>query len=88
MADYWVDKMADMLELIHPQLGKSSFENYMNYSEGYPNGVPKDFYKAIAWEGLMDEDVKGWVNKDSIEKVEILKHINNAIMGTKLCQIN
>jgi|GEM_PF-2445243 len=88
MADYWVDKMADMLELIHPQLGKSSFENYMNYSEGYPNGVPKDFYRAIAWEGLMDEDVRGWVNKDSIEKVEILKHINNAIMGTKLCQIN
>ena len=88
MADYWVDKMADLLELIHPQLGKSSFENYMNYSEGYPNGVPKDFYKAIAWEGLMDEDVRGWVNKDSIEKVEILKHINNAIMGTKLCQIN
>jgi len=60
----------------------------MNYSEGYPNGVPKDFYRAIAWEGLMDEDVRGWVNKDSIEKVEIIKHINNAIMGTKLCQIN
>ena len=88
MADYWVNKMADMLELIHPQLGKSSFEDHMNYSEGYPNGVPKDFYKAIAWEGLMDEDVRGWVNKDSIEKVEIFKHINNAIMGTKLCQIN
>lgn len=51
-------------------------------------GIPKEFYKAIAWEGLMDEDVGGWVNKDSIEKVEILKHINNAIMGTKLCQIN
>ena len=88
MADYWVDKMADMLELIHPQLGKSRFEDHMNYSEGYPNGVPKDFYKAIAWEGLMDEDVRGWVNKDSIEKAEVLKHINNAIMGTKLCQIN
>jgi len=36
----------------------------------------------------MDEDVKGWVNKDAIEKIEIIKHINNAIMGTKLCQIN
>ncbi len=88
MADYWVDKMADMLELIHPQLGKSSFEDHMNYSGGYPNGIPKDFYKAIAWEGLMDEDVRGWVNKDAIEKIEIIKHINNAIMGTKLCQIN
>ena len=48
----------------------------------------KIFIKNWPWEGLMDEDVRGWVNKDSIEKIEILKHINNAIMGTKLCQIN
>jgi hypothetical protein len=48
----------------------------------------KNFIKHWPWEGLMDEDVRGWINKDSIEKVEILKHVNNAIMGTKLCQIN
>jgi hypothetical protein len=85
MADYWVNKMADMLELIHPQLGKSSLEDYMNYSGGYPNGVPKDFYKAIAWEGLMDEDVRAWNTKSVEQKDQIEFHLEKAKYGTESC---
>jgi hypothetical protein len=28
-------------------------------------GIPKEFYKAIAWEGLMNEDVRGWNTKSA-----------------------
>jgi hypothetical protein len=28
-------------------------------------GIPKEFYKAIAWEGLMDEDVRAWNTKSA-----------------------
>lgn len=28
-------------------------------------GIPKEFYKAIAWEGLMNEDVRAWNKKSA-----------------------
>jgi hypothetical protein len=84
MADYWVDKMADMLELIHPQLGYLGLNDFLS-PWAYPTGIPKDFYKALAWEGLKDEDVRAWNNKTAEQKDQIEFHIEKAKYGTKSC---
>ncbi|UJP66443.1 hypothetical protein [Mongoliitalea daihaiensis] len=84
MADYWVDKMADILERIHPQLGYSELNNFLS-SWAYPSGIPKDFYKALAWDGLKYENVRGWKNKTTDEKDEINSHIDKAKYGTNSC---
>jgi hypothetical protein len=84
MADYWVDKMANMLELIHPQLGYLGLNDFLS-PWAYPTGIPKDFYKALAWEGLKDEDVRAWNNKTAEQKDQIEFHIEKAKYGTKSC---
>lgn len=84
MADYWVDKMADMLELIHPQLGYLGLNDFLS-PWAYPTGIPKDFYKALAWEGLKDEDVRAWNTKTAEQKDQIEFHIEKAKYGTKSC---
>ncbi|MCH7415905.1 hypothetical protein MM213_20560 [Belliella sp. R4-6] len=84
MADYWVDKMADMLELIHPQLGYSGLNEFLS-SWAYPSGIPKEFYKALAWDGLKYEEVRGWKNKTTQQKDEIDFHIEKAKYGTNSC---
>jgi hypothetical protein len=84
MADYWVDKMADMLELIHPQLGYLGLNDFLS-PWAYPTGIPKDFYKALAWEGLKDEDVRAWNTKTAEQKDQIEFHIKKAEYGTKSC---
>ncbi|GHB33538.1 hypothetical protein [Mongoliitalea lutea] len=84
MADYWVDRMADILERIHPQLGYSELNNFSS-SWAYPSGIPKDFYKALAWDGLKYKNVRGWKNKTTVEKDEINFHIEKAKYGTNSC---
>lgn len=84
MADYWVDKMADMLELIHPQLGYLGLNDFL-IPWAYPQGIPKEFYKALAWEGLMDEDVRAWNNKSVEQKDQIEFHLEKAKYGTESC---
>lgn len=84
MADFWVDRMADMLEQIHSQLGYSSLNDFLK-TFAYPTGIPKGFYRGLAWEGLKYEDVKGWINKSKEQQDEINFHIDNAKYGTKNC---
>ncbi len=84
MADYWVDKMADMLELIHPQLGYLGLNDFLS-PWAYPQGIPKEFYKALAWEGLKDEDVRAWNTKSVEQKDQIEFHLEKAKYGTESC---
>lgn len=85
MADRYINYMANILQEIHPQLGGDAFSDYMNYPGGYPNGIPRAFYEALAWDGLRLVEIKGWTNKTETEKSNIQMHINNAQSGRKSC---
>ncbi|PSL02949.1 hypothetical protein [Cecembia rubra] len=52
MADRYLDVMADILVDIHKKLDYEAFADAMK--NVYPNGIPKSFYKSLAWEGLKD----------------------------------
>jgi hypothetical protein len=84
MADYWVDKVADMLELIHPQLGYLGLNDFLS-PWAYPQGIPKELYKALAWEGLKDEDVRAWNTKSVEQKDQIEFHLEKAKYGSERC---
>lgn len=51
----------------------------------HPNGIPKELYHALAWDGLKYENVKAWINKNNNEKDLINEHIEKAKYGTKNC---
>ncbi len=48
-------------------------------------GIRKEFYKAIAWEGLMDEDVRAWNTKKAEQKDQLEVHLEKVNYGTKSC---
>jgi len=48
-------------------------------------GIPKEFYKALAWEGLMDEDVRAWNTKSVEQKDQLEFHLEKANHGTESC---
>ena len=50
MAERYIDVMAGILEEIHKKLDYNAFALAMK--NVYPNGIPKSFYKSLAWEGL------------------------------------
>lgn len=50
MANEYLDVMADILADIHKSLDYAEFSEFMK--DVYPNGIPKSFYKSLAWEGL------------------------------------
>jgi len=52
MADRYLDVMADILADIHKKLDYVAFAQVMK--DVYPNGIPKSFYKSLAWEGLKE----------------------------------
>jgi len=85
MADKFVKYMADVLQQIHPQLGGSAYANFMNYPEGYPNGVPREFYEALAWAGLKDASTIAYQSLSAAEKAEITGHLIKAESGRKSC---
>jgi hypothetical protein len=89
MADRYLDVMADILADIHKKLDYTAFANAMK--DVYPNGIPKSFYKSLAWEGLTGtlafqimKNVK--VNphlKSPFQKYEEAKRLSQ--MGLKNC---
>jgi len=85
MADKYVDYFADVLQQVHPQLGGAALANHFNYPGGYPNGIPREFYEAMAWQGLKEAGVKGWDNLTGAEKGLINDHLDKAQMGRKSC---
>jgi hypothetical protein len=85
MADKFVKYMADVLQQIHPQLGGSAYADFMNYPGGYPNGVPREFYEALAWTGLKDANVLAYQALSPTKKAEITEHLRKAETGRKSC---
>lgn len=89
MADRYLDVMADILADIHKKLDYVAFAQVMK--DVYPNGIPKSFYKSLAWEGLTGtlafqimKNVK--VNpplKSPFQKYEEAKRLSQ--MGLKTC---
>jgi hypothetical protein len=57
----------------------------MNYPEGYPNGVPREFYEALAWAGLKDASTIAYQSLSAAEKAEITGHLIKAESGRKSC---
>jgi hypothetical protein len=57
----------------------------MNYQGGYPNGVPREFYEALAWTGLQDANTIAYQALSPAKKAEIGFHLNNALTGRKSC---
>ena len=56
MAEQMVDKIGSVLSQIHPYLGKQEFLNDPLVKQGFPKGLPTDFYKGLAWSGLKATD--------------------------------
>jgi hypothetical protein len=50
MAYRCLDILADILADIHNKLDYVAFAHVVK--DVYPNGIPKSFYKSLAWEGL------------------------------------
>lgn len=57
MAENMVNNMSIVLSLIHSNLGKLQFLNDPNVKNAFPNGLPSDFYKGLAWSGLQATDM-------------------------------
>lgn len=55
-AEQIVNKIGDVLSQIHPYLGKEKFLIDPNTINVFPNGLPSDFYKGVAWSGLQSTD--------------------------------
>jgi len=85
MADKFVKYMADVLQQIHPQLGGSAYANFMNYPGGYPNGVPREFYEALAWTGLQYANTLAYQALSPAKKLALDNHLAKAQTGRKSC---
>lgn len=57
MAENLVNKIGTALSFIHPNLGKQQFLNNPIVKNGFPNGLPSDFYRGLAWSGLQATDM-------------------------------
>jgi hypothetical protein len=57
MAENMVNNMSIVLSLIHSNLGKQQFLNAPIIKSNFPNGLPSDFYRGLAWSGLQATDM-------------------------------
>ncbi|SFT73280.1 hypothetical protein SAMN04489724_1898 [Algoriphagus locisalis] len=83
MAEKIVDRMSDVLKLIHPYLGKQEFLNDPEVKKAYPHGLPPDFYKGMAWNGLK------WTDKwryDLPERYSMEKYQSFAANFNETCK--
>ena len=56
MAEQMVNKIGAVLSQIHTHLGKQQFLNDPNVKNGFPKGLPSNFYIGLAWSGLQATD--------------------------------
>ena len=67
----YVEIMAGILEDVHKKLDFVDMNAYFISTGIYPNGIPKDFYKALAWQGL--DGTMAWNIMESIQVSPPLK---------------
>ncbi|WP_439488954.1 hypothetical protein [Algoriphagus sp.] len=77
IAEKIVSRITDVLRQIHPYLGKQEFLNHPDVKNAFPNGLPSDFYRGMAWEGLRWTDKWRYNLPDRLKYEEYLKVAEN-----------
>lgn len=80
MADLYLSSMAQALKDFHKNAFPQDIQNYTNYYGEAPGDA---FYKALAWGGLQDADVKAWKELTDDQKAAIKALASRVTMFTK-----
>ncbi|MHC0442814.1 hypothetical protein [Flavobacterium sp. 3-210] len=80
MGILYVESMRDVLKEFHKNIFPDDYQNYINYY-----GVPPsdDFYEALAWGGLQEENVKAWQELTPEKKASITSLAQRVTQFTK-----
>lgn len=87
MAENLVSRIAIELQRIHPYLGLDEFRKSEVIKLAYPKSIVNpDFYKVLAWQGLLDTSVGEKFEKDYNAKNWFDKHDKNKNYLTRDCE--
>ncbi len=80
MGALYINSMRDALKKFHKNVLIDDYNKYIGYYGVAPND---DFYEALAWGGLRENNVKAWSDLSTEKKTAIANLANTAIRLTK-----
>lgn len=76
MANLYLNSMKEALKEFHKTALKNDYDRYVNY---YGKAPTDEFYEAMAWGGLKDNDVKAWKDLSPEKKASYKRIMKNYI---------